>query len=159
MTSSDSAFSITPMSKRPLLFLKIPKTGFFLKNGDFWSLPEVGHGRDPVEVIPRSFRHVLQPKFMAILYVSFPTIAAIWETLLKEKVGLLSSLAPPGGLESKIWPQNRVFLGRLPLVRSFYYEKSNIGFFVPSAFHQETMLHMPAGIAPPIWSVPKIAGF
>ena len=40
----------------------------------------------------------------------------------------------------KIWPQNRVFWGRLPLVRSFYYEKSNIGFFVLSAFHQETML-------------------
>ena len=121
-------FTLVKCEITPYYSLKSLKPTFFWKTGDFRWLPEVGHGRKSVVVPPRSFLHVLQPEFMAIIYASFPPLAEIWETLLKEKVVLLSPLAPPGGLESKIWPQIRVFWGRLPLVRSFIYEKSNIRF-------------------------------
>ena len=44
------------------------------------------------------------------------------------------ALTPPASLELQIKPRNRVFSGRLPVVRSFYYEKSNIRFFASSVF-------------------------
>ena len=60
-------FTLAKCQNTPYYFLKSLKPFFFWKTGDFRWLPEVGHGRDPVEIIPRYFRHVLQPESVSRL--------------------------------------------------------------------------------------------